>query len=561
MIQSKRWFLLAFFLLTAIASVQSATYLAKNGAVVSRSSLASAVGRDILKRGGNAIDAAVATGFALAVTYPSAGNLAGGGFAVIRLQDGSSRTLDFRETAPSSVDHKTFLDEEDNVIDNLLTLHTLGSGVPGTVDGLLLLHQTYGTLPLKDLIKPAIDLAGKGFILSASMVASFEKQMIYMRKHPASMDVFTNNGRSYRVGEKWIQKDLMRSLKRIAGKGRAGFYEGKTAELIVGEMERTGGAMTLQDLKKYRSIWRDPIHGTYRDYRIISMPPPSSGGVLLVQILNMLEPTDVQSMGWGNHDLIHLMIEAERLAYADRAVFLGDPDFSTVPTETLIDKTYALNRITGVDPMKAGVSKSVSEGQIPEESLETTHFSVLDRTGNLVSITTTLNWAYGNKMVVPGAGFLLNNEMDDFVVKPGVPNSYGLLGNKKNLVQGGKRMLSSMAPTIIIGPDGSLAVLGSPGGSTIITSVLQVTMNLIDHQMTMEQAIRAPRFHHQWLPDRVRFEPFAWTPALLSNLEGKGHRELKPQQSYIGDVNGILLRKGIIEAVTDPRYDSLPGVY
>ncbi|PIE03331.1 MAG: gamma-glutamyltransferase [Acidobacteria bacterium] len=536
-----------------------AVYKSDRGAVVSRSTLASEVGRDILKQGGNAFDAAVATGFALAVTYPSAGNLGGGGFAVIRLSSGECRALDFRETAPKSVSAQTYLDKNGQVRDKLLTLHTLGSGVPGTVDGLLLLHKTYGTLPLRDLINPAIQLAGEGFVLPASLVESFGRQLTDMKRHPASMDVFTNGGTAYRNGDRWVQRDLMRTLKRIAGKGRAGFYEGKTAELIVREMKRTGGAITLEDLKAYRSIWREPVRGSYRGYQIISMPPPSSGGVLLVQMLNMLEDKQPGKLGWGHPDLVHWMIEAERLAFADRAVYLGDPDFNPLPVEQLIDKQYAKSRMNTVELMKAGDSSAIAEGKLPYESPETTHFSVMDRDGNIVAITTTLNLPYGNKIVVPGAGFLLNNEMDDFVVKAGVANSFGLLGSRLNLVEGGKRMLSSMAPTILLGPDESMAVYGAPGGSAIITTVLQVTVNLIDHKMTLDQAIRAPRFHHQWKPDQVLFEPFALNPALRENLTKRGHKKLVPCEVYISDVNGILYKNGLFEAVTDPRHDALPG--
>ena len=547
------------FILVSVSNNWAAEYTAKNGAVVSRSTLASQAGREILLQGGNAIDAAVATGFALAVTYPSAGNLGGGGFAVIRTADGNTFALDFRETAPKNLKPGDFLDETGQVISSKLTLHPLGCGVPGTVDGLILMHERFGTLPLKALIQPAIDLAEKGFDLPASMVSAFKEQMEFMQDYPASKELFSSKGESFPVGFRWVQKDLAKTLKRIQKKGRAGFYQGKTADLLINEIQRTGGVMTFQDLLDYKSKWREPVAGTFRGYQVISMPPPSSGGALLIQILNMME--NLEPREWCDVDQIHYLIEAERLAYADRAVHLGDPDFHDNPLLQLVSKAYAKERFNLISEQKANLSDEVQHGQFPEESHETTHFSVLDKWGNAVSLTTTLNWSYGNKRIVPGAGFLMNNEIDDFSVKEGVPNSYGLLGNKKNLVQGGKRMLSSMTPTILLGPDGDLVVLGSPGGSTIITTVLQVVVNLIDHHMTLEQAVMAPRFHHQWKPDRVLFERLGWFPTLIESLKNKGHRNLIKMDDTLGDVNAIRLKGGSIHAVTDPRFDALPAVY
>jgi len=537
----------------------AAEYIGSKGAVASRSTIASEVGRDILKMGGNAIDAAVATGFALAVTYPSAGNIGGGGFAVLRLEDGSTYSLDFRETAPLALKPDHFLDESGEVVSERLTLHPLGCGVPGSVSGLLALHDRFGSLPLKDLITPAIELAKKGFPLSAALVESFKKQMKYMKSYPASSAVFSNQGEPFEVQHVWTQPDLAKTLKRIQKKGVDGFYRGKTADLLIAEIDAGGGVMTRGDLVAYQSKWREPIIGSYRNYQIISMPPPSSGGVLLVHILQMLE--QVVPKPWRDVDTVHLLIEAERLAYADRSVHLGDPDSNDLPMEELLSAGYAKKRFNKILMNRANVSDQLGAGRFPEESPETTHYSVMDAQGNSVSVTTTLNWAYGNKRVVNGAGFLLNNEVDDFAVQAGVPNSYGLLGNEKNLVRGGRRMLSSMSPTIIVGPEGSITVLGSPGGSTIITTVLQVILNLVDHEMTLNLAVQAPRFHHQWKPDRVFFEPLGYFPSLVQELEQRGHRGLVKRERPIGDVNAIQFRNGHFSAVTDPRFDALPAVY
>jgi gamma-glutamyltranspeptidase/glutathione hydrolase len=541
--------------------VHAADYHCSHGAVVSHSSIASGVGLEVLRDGGNAFDAAVATGFALAVTYPSAGNLGGGGFAVIRTQDGGTYSLDFRELSPKALTSEHFLTEQGEVDHTKLTLHPLGCGVPGTVAGLIELHRKYGSMNLKKLIQPAIVLAQKGFPLSASRVQSYAGQMRFMAPYPASREIFSTEGKPFSPGHIWIQKDLAQTLKRICDKGKSGFYEGRTAELIVAEMKRTGGVMTLEDLKNYRPVWREPIRGTYQKFDIVSMPPPSSGGILLVQILNMIEALLVNGLDWHDSMRIHCIVEAERLAYADRAFYLGDPDFNVNPVRKLVSKAYAYERIRLIQPYQASDSDKTGHGEWPHESPETTHFSVLDGKGNAVSITTTLNWAYGNKRVVPGAGFLMNNEVDDFSVLEGVPNTYGLLGSKMNLVEGGKRMLSSMSPTIVTGPDGFLLVLGAPGGSTIITTVLQVILNVVDHGMDLGMAVRAPRIHHQWKPDEIRIERLGWNPDMVRQLKSMGHRNIIKYMHPIGDVNAVLLRNGEMEAVTDPRFDALPAVY
>lgn len=520
----------------------------------SRSTIASQVGADIMRQGGNAVDAAVAMGFALAVTYPSAGNLGGGGFMVLHLADGTDTTLDFREVAPSSAHKEMYLDENGAVVKGLSTSTRKSTGVPGTVDGLIRALETHGTMKLKQVIAPAIELARDGFPLSYELVEQFNERMEYFEKYPASKAVFTNDGALYKVGDVWKQPDLAGSLERIAEHGRDGFYTGETAELIVAEMKRGQGEISLEDLKKYRSKWRDPVRGTYRGHEIVSMPPPSSGGVLLIQMLNMIEPHDIAEMGWGSADAIHLMVEAERRAYADRAEFLGDPDFVEVPMAKLMDKAYAKERMKSFSPIQATDSDDIGHGTWPEESPETTHYAAADHLGNAVAVTTTLNWSFGTRIVVEGAGFLLNNEMDDFSVKPNVPNSYGLIGRQANSIAPGKRMLSSMTPTIIKRDGKPFLLLGSPGGSTIITTVFQVAINVIDHEMDISSAVNMPRFHHQWKPNRIIYEPHAIPPDAKTILELRGHQNIRGTSWKIGDANSILIEGDLILGTTDARH-------
>ena len=541
--------------IAAWSASTEATYGA-NGMVTSRSRLASEVGIDVLRDGGNAVDAAVATAFALAVTYPSAGNIGGGGFAVIRLPDGKVETLDHREKAPLSAHRDMYLDEAGEVIRGLSTSSHKAAGVPGSVDGLLVLLEAHGTLSRKRVMAPAIRLARTGFDLDHDLARQFQRRLKSMESYPASIAKFSNGGTPFAAGDRWRQPYLARTLARISSKGRAGFYAGPVAAKIVAEMERGGGDITLQDLADYRSVWREPVRGTYRGHEIWSMGPPSSGGVLLVQILNMLEPYDLGELGWGSAAAIHLMVEAERRAYADRAEHLGDPDFYPVPQTALTDKGYAARRFASFDPDRVASSERIGPGDInlPTESRETTHFSVMDASGMMVAFTTTLNSGYGNKIVVPGTGILLNNEMNDFSIKRDTPNQFDLIGRDANAIEAGKRMLSSMTPTIVTKDGEPFLITGSPGGSTIITTTLQVIVNVIDHGMGIDDAVAAPRFHHQWKPDTVIHERRAFSPDTRERLAKKGHtfREARFGRG-IGDANSILYRDGVIHGAKDPR--------
>jgi gamma-glutamyltranspeptidase / glutathione hydrolase len=529
------------------------TVSGSNGAVSSRSALASEVGVEILRQGGNAIDAAVAVGFALAVTYPSAGNIGGGGFMVIRLADGQVLTQDHREKAPLTASTDMFLDANGDV-DRELSLFSLqASGVPGSVAGMLDALEKHGTMTREQVLAPAIALAEQGFVLNEDLAGDFNDTMPYFERHPASQTIFTNNGSPYRAGDLFVQADLAESLKRVSAQGRDGFYKGPTADLIVAEMQRNGGLISHEDLETYDVVWREPIRGDYRGYEIWSMPPPSSGGVVLMQILNMLESYDIGTLGWGSSQTVHLTVEALRRAYADRAEHLGDPDFYPVPIDKLISKDYALERFEGMDPQAASDSEEVFAGNWVDESMDTTHFSVVDGQGNAVSVTTTLNGSYGNRIVVPGAGFLLNNEMDDFSAKPGSPNMYGLLGGEANKIEPGKRMLSSMTPTIVVKDGATVLVTGSPGGSTIINTVLHIVMNVIDHGMGVEEAVASPRFYHQWKPDQIRFERDSISAESRSTLESMGHRGFVEAGFAYGDANSIVVQDGQIEATSDPR--------
>ena len=527
----------------------------KGGVVASRSPLASEVGLQVLKSGGNAVDAAVAVGFALAVTHPSAGNLGGGGFLVMRLADGDVVANDHREVAPKRASRDMYLDEAGDVVAGLSTASHLASGVPGTVDGLLSALARYGTLDARAVLAPAIRLARDGFPLPEDLAAQFARHRDRFAPYPASAAKFAKaDGAAYAAGDVFRQTDLAATLERIAAQGRDGFYAGRTADLLVAEMERGGGLISHEDLKEYRSVWRQPVRGSYRGHDIYSMPPPSSGGVLLVQLLNMLETHDVNRMGADNADTAHLMIEAERRAYADRAEHLGDPDFYDVPMAMLIDKAYATARLVSLDRGKASLSTEVGAGaRWPEESPETTHVSVMDAAGNCVAYTTTLNLSYGSKIVVTGAGFLLNNEMDDFSAKPDAPNSFGLVGREANSIVPGKRMLSSMTPTIVLKKNEPFLVTGSPGGSTIITTVLQVVVNVIDHRMDLAAAVSRPRFHHQWLPNRVVYEPGAFSESALETLTGRGHVNLNEIRFGIGDANSAMRVGENLIGVADPR--------
>ncbi len=536
------------------ASSAHSEYLrTENGMVSSRSDMASEVGSKILAAGGNAVDAAVATAFALAVVYPSAGNLGGGGFMMVSLANGEVYAQDNREKAPAAAHRDMFLDSAGDVDRNLAVNSLQASGVPGTVAGLLDALERFGTMSRQQVMAPAIELAEHGFILNDDLASQFLDNMDGFSKYPASLAKFSKQGQPYQSGDLWLQADLAQTLKLISAQGRDGFYKGHTAELIVAEMQRNNGLISMDDLAAYEALWREPIHGTYHGYDIWSMPAPSSGGVLLVQMLNMLEPFNLAELGFGSTSTVHLMIEAQRRAYADRAEFLGDPDFVEIPTQMLTSKEYARTRFADFDPLKATDSASIGAGSWPEESTQTTHFSVADKAGNAVAMTTTLNRSYGNRIVVPEVGILLNNEMDDFSSKPNSPNSYGLIGRDANEIQPGKRMLSSMTPTIVTQAGKPVLITGSPGGSVIINTVLQVVLNVIDHGMDAESAVSSPRIHHQWQPDSVRYETGAISDDVAAELTTMGHKGLTSSRFGMGNANSIKIDNAIIEGVSDPR--------
>lgn len=493
--------------------------------VVSPHPLASEVGVSILRSGGNAVDAAVAVQFTLAVVYPRAGNLGGGGFMLIRSDEGVS-ALDYRERAPLAADRDMYLDSLGEVVEGLSLSGHLAAGVPGTVDGLIRAWEEHGQITeLGLLIDPAIRLAEEGYPISQTEADRLNSFANEFRKHNAAPVRFLRDG-GWNAGDILVQPELARTLRRIRAVGRAGFYAGETALLILQEMRRGEGLLTQQDLDNYEAVWRTPVRGNYRGYEVYSMPPPSSGGVALLQMLEMLEPYNLRELGHLSPGAIHLMVEAMRRAYADRAAFLGDADYVTVPIEALLDTAYLREKMLDFQPMQATASEAQLEEELLQlpESFETTHTSVVDAEGNAVSVTTTLNSNYGCKVVVEGGGFFLNNEMDDFSVKPGQPNQFGLIGAEANAIEPGKRMLSSMTPTLLE-KDGELfMVLGTPGGSTIITSVLQVLVNVIDFQQGLDEAIEAPRFHHQWLPDELWYEQHGFESEVLRALEQRGHK-------------------------------------
>lgn len=533
--------------------------MGKNGMVASAHFEASQAGINILKQGGNAIDAAIATHFALAVVFPFAGNLGGGGFAVIRDKAGKAYTLDFREKAPLKAHRDMYLDANGDVINGLSTKGHLASGVPGSVDGMVELHKKLGKLSWAKLLEPAITLAENGVVLTEREAFGLNNNTIVFKEvNGANTPYFIKpDGSKWAKGDKLIQKDLAKTLKLIQEHKRAGFYEGEVAKKIVAEMQNGGGIISMEDLTKYHSVWRTPIVSDYKNYKIITMPPSSSGGVALMQLLRLVEPYPIKTWGWNSPKTTQVMIEAERRVYADRAKWMGDSDFIKVPITELISRAYLEKRFSDFNENLATKSADVSAGVVPGyESDETTHYSVVDKDGNSVSITTTLNGAFGSKVVVNEAGFLMNNEMDDFSVKAGVPNMFGLTGSKANEIAPEKRMLSSMTPTIVEKDGQFLMAVGTPGGSTIITSVYQTILNVIEHGMTMQQAVNALKFHHQWLPDRTVFEKNAFTEKTLDELRKKSY-QMDEMSGSLGRMDCILKRPdGILEGASDPRADN-----
>lgn len=534
--------------------------VAEKAMVVSAHPLASEAGRDILKKGGNAVDAMVAVHFALAVVYPKAGNIGGGGFMVYRDKNGNASTLDFREKAPLAASRNMYLDKNGNAVDSLSRNGHLAVGVPGSVAGMFEAHKKYGKLPWSVLLGPAVKFAENGFQITnqeANALNYNQKNFTRINQHENAFVKKT----VWKSGQKLIQKELAEVMRRIQQNGHDGFYKGKTAELIVDDMKRGGGIISLQDLEKYHAKWRSPIVFEYKkNYKVITMPPPSSGGIVLAILMQMVEDQPLEQMGFHSPAAVHLMAEAERRAYADRAEHLGDSDFYPVPIEALLDKSYAKSRMRDYNDKKATPSKQIKAGKPSKISEQTTHYSIVDADGNAVSVTTTLNGNYGSSVVVKGAGIILNNEMDDFSAKPGSPNMFGLLGAEANAIQPEKRMLSSMTPTILE-KDGKLfMVVGTPGGATIITSVFQVIMNVIEFRLPLQDAVQKARFHHQRLPDQIYYEKNCFDAATAKKLAEMGH--ILKERSSIGQVEAILVRPdGKLEGAADRRGDDSAAGY
>ena len=524
----------------------------KNGMVASEQGLATQVGLDILKQGGNAIDAAVAVGFALAVVLPNAGNIGGGGFMVLHDdKTGKDVAIDFREIAPAKASRDMYLDNQGNVIDGKSLFTHDASGVPGTVAGMEYALKKWGTMPLSKVLEPAIKLADKGFIVSDVLAQTLKEEKSTLGKWSSSKAIFFKNGEPLKSGDLLVQKDLAKSLRLIAKQGAKAFYQGEIATKIAKEMQSHGGTMTLEDLKAYKVVERQPIIGDYRGYKVVTMPPPSSGGVHLIEILNMLEHYPIKEDGVNSAKNIHHMAESMKLAYADRSEYLGDPDFVKIPVTGLTSKAYANERVKTIDDNKARLSSTIKPGKPqPYESDQTTHFSVMDKAGNAVAVTYTLNLNFGSGIVVEGTGILLNNEMDDFSVKPGVPNAFGLVGGAANAIEAKKRPLSSMTPTIVMKNNKPWLVTGSPGGARIITTVLQSVVNTIDHEMNPAEAIITPRVHHQWLPDELRVEE-GISPDTIKLLQDKGHKVVT--KAPMGRIQIIQADDSGFYGYSDPR--------
>lgn len=522
--------------------------------VVSAREEASRIGAEIIKKGGNAFDAMIATEMALAVVYPFAGNLGGGGFMVYRLKDGSIGSLDFREKAPLAASKNMYLDSLGNALSDLSRKGATASGVPGTIAGIFEVHKKFGSLPMEELLAPVIELAESGFTVTenqAKRLAGVREEMIYVNGDSVLFSQVHEQGTILK------NQALANTLRRISSKGRDEFYKGETGKILVDFIQERGGYISMEDLNRYEAIWREPVVFDYKDLKIISMAPPSSGGITMHQIFKMIEPYDLQKMGLHSLPTIHLFTEAAKRAYADRNYYLGDPDFVSIPTETLLSEVYLKERMSNFSFDKATPSSKLGEGYISGyESQETTHYSIVDDEGNAVSVTTTLNGAYGSKLYISELGFFMNNEMDDFSIKPGEPNMFGLIGAEANSIQPEKRMLSSMTPTIVERNGKLWMVVGTPGGSTIITAVAQTILNAYEFKLSMQEAVDAPRFHHQWLPDMLIFEPEGFDKDLKDSLRFKGHPINEGLTPIIGKVDAIrILSNGSLEAGADKRGD------
>ncbi|AFL85467.1 gamma-glutamyltranspeptidase [Belliella baltica DSM 15883] len=528
--------------------------IAQKAMVVSARKEASEIGLSILQRGGNAFDAMVATELSLAIAFPFAGNLGGGGFMVYRMADGSIGSIDYREKAPMAATRDMYLDESGEVIPRLSTTGALAVGVPGTIAGILEVHRKFGTLPLEEILAPVIQFAEKGAAVTEKQASGLRSNRNIIAEVSGENSLFAQE---FNVGDTIKYPALAETLRRIAKNGRDEFYKGETAERLVRFLQEKGGIITMEDLASYEAQWREPIVFDYRSHKIISMAPPSSGGVTIAQIFGMIEEFDLKSMEHNSPEYIQVLVEAERRAYADRNYYLGDPDFVEVPVAQMLDKAYLKSRMSTFTKEKATLSSEVAQGSIQfQESDETTHYSILDQFGNALAITTTLNGAFGSKLFCDDLGFFLNNEMDDFSAKAGVPNMFGLIGAEANKIEPGKRMLSSMTPTLVEKDGQLLMIVGTPGGSTIITSVVQTILNVIEFDMGMQEAVNAARFHHQWLPDEIRFEKEVFTQETLEKLKAKGYLINESPSPIIGKVDAILvLKDGKLEGGADPRGD------
>lgn len=556
-------FIFSFLFIQPMYAAWGEPVRGKNAMVASQHELASKIGVDVLKKGGNAVDAAIAVGLALAVVYPEAGNLGGGGFMVIRTKDGKFTTIDYREMAPALADRDIYVDKDGNIIrgEGGSVIGYRASGVPGTPAGFEYAHKKYGSgkISWKDLVEPARKLAKDGYVLSYRLAELFKSYQGNLEKYEDSKKIFLNDGKFFEEGDVLKQTDLANTLARLQKDGAKDFYEGITAKLIADDMKNNNGLITLQDLKNYKVEERVPLRGNYRGHEIISMPPPSSGGIVLIQVLNMLEQYDLDKMGNDSAEKYHILTEALRRAYADRAEYMGDPGFSDIPTLQLIDKKYAVARSKSIDPVKASNSQDIKFGDLStKESMDTTHYTVVDKDGVVVSNTYTINNLYGSAVTAKGTGILLNDEMDDFAAVPGKPNLFGLIQGERNAVGAKKRPLSSMTPTIVMKKDGSFwFALGARGGPRIITAVLQTTINMIDHGMNIQEAVDAPRIHHQWLPDQIMYEPYGMSNDTRSILEKYGHK-FTERPGNIASATAIAVDdKGVRLGSIDSRSDGV----